>query len=223
MGDLFWNKVFGAVLGTLLAVFALREGAHMLVHPHELEEAAYPIEVPEENTGETEVVEQVDIGAALAAANPGSGETFARTLCGSCHTFVEGGPTLTGPNLWNVVNRDIAGVDGFAYTSAMQDQEGVWTYEHLWSYLESPARSVPGTAMTFAGLPREDQRANIIAYLGTLSANPVPFPEPLAAADEAPAADADATDTAPEDAEAPDAADAVDAAEPADAAPPEDE
>ena len=207
MGELFWNKVFGAGLATLLAVFALKEGAHMLVHPHELEEPAYVIEVPEETAdGGAVEAEPVDLGTLLAEANPNTGSTFARTLCGSCHNFEEGGPTITGPNLYDVVGRDVAAVD-FAFTAAMNDLGGEWSYEHLWTFLENPARAVPGTAMTFAGLAREDQRANVIAYLATLSSDPVPFPAPLAAEAEPGAADGadEAAGDEPED----DAADAA--------------
>jgi cytochrome c len=194
MGELFWNKVAGSVLGTLLVVFGLQEISHMIVHPHELEEAAYPIEVPEEGAGGAVEEAAPDIGALLAAANPTAGGTFARTLCGSCHTFEEGGAALTGPNLYNVVGRPVASFSGFAYSPAMQGHGGDWTYEALWAFLENPQRNVSGTAMTFAGLPREDQRANVIAFLSTLSATPAPFPAPLAAA--APAEEAAAPEAA---------------------------
>jgi cytochrome c len=211
MDGLFWNKIFGALLGTLLIVFGLNELSHMMVHPHEIEGEAYPIEIPEETGGGEEEAPPVDIGALLAAANPTTGATFARTLCGSCHTFAEGEPTLTGPNLWNIVDRPVASVD-FAFTSAMRDFGGDWTYERLWAYLEAPPRAVPGTAMTFAGLPREDQRANVIAYLATLSASPAPFPDPLPAAEpEAPEATAEATGE-PTDAPAEESAEPADEA-----------
>jgi cytochrome c len=189
------NKILGAVLGTFLIMFGLNEAAHMLVHPHELEEAAYPIEVPEGGaSGAEDGAAAVDIGALLAAADPARGATFARTLCGACHTFDEGGGTLTGPNLYDIVGRPVASVD-FAFTPAMKNHGGEWSYEALWAFLEAPPRVTPGTAMTFAGLTREDQRANVIAYLGTLAASPVPFPDPLPAEEPAEAGgegDADA-------------------------------
>lgn len=197
MGDLFWNKVIGAGLGTLLAVFALKEGAHMLVHPHELEEPAYPIAVAEDAGGSDEAeVMETDVGAMLAAADPARGGTFARTLCGSCHTFDQGEPTLTGPNLWNLVDRPVASMD-FTYTPAMHDFGGEWTYERLWTYLEAPQRVVPGTAMTFAGLANEGQRANVIAFLGTLSDNPAPFPAPHMTEEAAPEGAATDEEAAP--------------------------
>lgn len=178
MGELFWNKIIGAILATFLTVFALTELSHMLIHPHELEEPAYPIEVPdmENGGGEPEVV---DVGLLLREASVASGENLAGTLCSSCHTFNEGGAASTGPNLWNVVGRTAGTKDGFAYSGAMTDYGQEWTYERLWSFIERPAGEVQGTAMTFAGLRRENQRADIIAYLGSLSDNPRPFPEPL--------------------------------------------
>jgi cytochrome c len=200
MGDLFWNKVFGALGGTFIAVIGLKEASHMLVHEHEIEQAAYVIEVPEDGGAAPVEEAPVDVGAALAAANPTVGDTFAHTLCGSCHTFDEGGATLTGPNLYGVVDRPVASHEGFTYTPAMQEHGGDWTYQRLWDYLAAPQKVVPGTAMTFAGLPREDQRANVIAYLGTLSHDPVPYPAPLPppapAEDAAPADDAATADAA---------------------------
>lgn len=212
MGDLFWNKLIGAFLGTWLALFAITEASHVLVHPHELEEAAYPIEVADEGSGPVEEDEAVDVGTMLAEADPDAGETFATTLCGTCHTFGQGEGALTGPNLWNVVGRSVGAVEGFNYSPAMQDHGGSWTYDLLWVYLERPQGEVPGTAMTFAGITRENQRANVIAYLATLSDDPVPFPEPAAAEEEM------SEETATEDAVAETVADEAEAATPEEAA-----
>ncbi|MGD2133503.1 MAG: cytochrome c family protein [Maricaulaceae bacterium] len=178
MGELFINKIIGAVLATFLTVFALTEVSHMLIHPHELEEPAYPIEVPEGGAtgGEPEIV---DIGLMLREASVESGANQADTLCSNCHTFNEGGGASTGPNLWGVVGRMAGTKEGFPFSGAMTEYGEEWTYEQLWAYLESPGRVVPGTAMSFGGLRRETQRADVIAYLGSLSDDPRPFPEPL--------------------------------------------
>lgn len=189
MGELFWNKIIGAVLATFLTVFALTEISHMLIHPHELEAPAYPIEVPEDATGGAAEAAPVDVGLMLREASADSGENLAGTLCGSCHTFNEGGAESTGPNLYNVVGRVAGAHPGFGFSGAMTDFGEEWTYENLWAYLERPSGLVPGTAMTFAGLRREGQRADIIAYLATLSPDPAPFPEPLP---DEPAAEEDA-------------------------------
>jgi cytochrome c len=183
-GDLFWNKIFGSILGTLLVVFALNEISHDLVHAATLEKPAYPIEVKEAPAGGAPAgpAQPDDVGALLAAANKDQGAQLAKTLCTSCHNFDENGANMTGPNLYGVVGRQVATHAGFNYTPAMKGKGGNWTYEALWTYLEAPQKVVPGTAMTFTGLPKKDQRANVIAYLSTLSHSPVPFPAPGAAA-----------------------------------------
>lgn len=121
-----------------------------------------------------------DLGTLLAASNAASGERTGK-LCASCHTFDRGGQNRTGPNLWGVVGRDIASA-GFAYSGAMTGQPGNWTYESLDHFLTSPAKAVPGTKMTFAGIRNPVDRANLLAWLGTLNAAPAPFPKALAQA-----------------------------------------
>jgi len=181
MGDLFWNKIFGAILGTFLVVFALNEVSHILYHPHELEEPAYVIEVAELGAGPVEPEGPFDLGAALMAASSSNGARQARK-CAACHTFEQGGSTLQGPNLWDVVGRQTANVEGFGYSGSLREFGGSWDYDRLWGFLENPRAYMNGTAMSFAGLRKEDDRADLIAYLQTLSASPVTFPAPLAAA-----------------------------------------
>lgn len=120
----------------------------------------------------------VDLGTLLAAADANAGKDKAKA-CVSCHDFTQGGPNRIGPNLWGVVGRDIGGHAGFAYSSVMTGAPGSWTYEQLFTYLASPARSMPGTKMSFAGLRRPEDRAAVIKYLATLGNSP-PLPQPQA-------------------------------------------
>ena len=120
---------------------------------------------------------QVDLATLLAAADVEKGRQTAR-VCTSCHTIDQSGQDRTGPGLWGVVGRDVASHGSFAYSSAIAAQPGSWTYERLDRYLANPAKAVPGTKMAFAGLRRAEDRANVIAFLGSLSATPVPFPKP---------------------------------------------
>jgi cytochrome c len=120
---------------------------------------------------------QVDLGTLLAAANVEKGRQTA-LVCTSCHTFDQGGQDRTGPNLWGVVGRNVGSHKTFTYSSAFAAQTGSWTYERLDSWLTNPAKAVPGTKMTFVGLRNPEDRANVIAFLSTLSASPVPFPKP---------------------------------------------
>nr|WP_245337431.1 cytochrome c family protein [Shinella sp. HZN7] len=115
----------------------------------------------------------------MATADATAGET-AFKKCASCHTSEKGGPNKVGPGLWDIVNRPVASHEGFSYSAGMttfsEGQKVVWDYDHLSYFLEAPKKHVPGTAMGFAGLKKNDERANLIAYLRTLSDNPAPLP-----------------------------------------------
>jgi cytochrome c len=193
---MMFTKVSGVLLATLLVIFGLKEAAHIVYHPHELEEPAYPIEVPEEVAGGAPVEEAgpVDFGTLIPAADPAAGEAAARK-CLACHTFNAGGPIITGPNLHDVLGRPAASVAGFSYSEAMRNFGSVWDYQTLYDYLENPRAYLPGTAMVFAGLPNEEERIAMIAYLRQINeAAAPPLPEPLAAAAPADAAAAAAAD-----------------------------
>ena len=122
--------------------------------------------------------------------------------CAACHTAEEGGANKVGPNLWNIVNRTVATAPDFGYSTAMTEYAdggaNSWTYAHLNGFLAAPKKFIKGTAMGFAGLKKTEDRADIIAYLRSLSASPAPLP-----ADEAPEAAAvtDATATSDTDAD----------------------
>lgn len=118
----------------------------------------------------------VDLGALLASADANAGKGKAR-VCAPCHDFAPGGPNRVGPNLWGVIGRKVASHPGFSYSPAMVAQQGAWTYDRLFTYLASPARAVPGTKMSFAGLGRPEDRAAVIKYLATLSNRPPPLPQ----------------------------------------------
>lgn len=110
----------------------------------------------------------------LASADVANGQRLARR-CIACHTMDEGGRTGVGPNLWDIVDRDIAAVDGFNYSDAMANTEGDWSLETLDAFLENPRRNMSGTRMADPGVRRGDHRADMIAYLATLSDNPQTF------------------------------------------------
>src|SRR5205085_11949057 len=119
-----------------------------------------------------------EIGTLLPSADPKAGEATAKK-CASCHDFTEGGPNKVGPNLYDVVDRPIASHPGFYYSDALGAKKAdKWTYENLNQWLISPKAWAPGTKMTYAGDKDDKDRANIIAYLSTLSKSPKPFPPP---------------------------------------------
>ncbi len=124
---------------------------------------------------------QVDLGTRLATADPAKGKRTAQ-VCASCHTFDQGGPNHTGPNLWGIVGRRRAAQPGFAYSPAMAKHGGSWTFDDLDTYLTSPAKFVPGNKMAFAGIRNPTDRANVVAYLASLSNSPLAFPKAKPAA-----------------------------------------
>jgi len=117
------------------------------------------------------------IGPLLAAANPDNGRSLAGRMCASCHNFAQGGPNGVGPNLYDIIGSPHAHVAGFNYSAAMRAQnEKPWDYEALNAFLAKPAQAITGTRMAFAGISSAAQRADVIAYLRSLSASPKPLP-----------------------------------------------
>ena len=96
--------------------------------------------------------------------------------CGACHTFEKGGPNRVGPNLFGIVGDNRGEGRGFNFSAAMKAKGGTWTYDELNKFLANPKGYIPGTAMSFAGLPKDSERADVIDYLHTLADNPVPLP-----------------------------------------------
>jgi cytochrome c len=164
--------------------------------------------------GESEVV------ALLATADPKQGEADAG-LCKVCHSFEKGGPVMVGPDLYDVIGRKIASVEGFAYTPALKAHEGEWTYEKLDPWLKNPQAFAPGTMMAFPGVPDAKKRADIIAFLRTKSDSPPPLPEAAPAVAPAEEAAPPAEEAAPPAEEAPPAAEEAAPSEEAPAAEPE--
>lgn len=176
------NKIAAAGLAALLLIFGLPQisaavfGGHHGGGDDELHLAYCCVEMETEAAPGHDDTPPFDLGAALASASVAGGERRSG-LCKSCHTFDEGGATGTGPNLYDIINRPVGSVSGFNYTSALKDIGGVWSYDRLDAYLKNSQAYVPGTAMV-QRFPKDDQRADLLAYLGSLSAAPAPYPAP---------------------------------------------
>jgi cytochrome c len=112
------------------------------------------------------------LGEALAAADPEKGAAVFDT-CRPCHSIDKGGATIIGPNLWGVVGRPVAHVDGYDYSEALRAFGGTWDVDRLDAFLANPQKLVPGSRMAFAGVPAVADRANLIAYLNQNSASPL--------------------------------------------------
>lgn len=197
MGELGFNKIFGAALATFLLIFGLNElatrlfgeGGHHGEHDYEsVNEWAsanfhgYRIPIVETSTGaDEEDVPVFDLGLMLAGADAAAGEKVLKSQCGNCHTWTEGGSNGTGPNLYAIIGTDIASKSGFNYSSALSGIDGNWTYEQMNAWLTKPQAFARGAKMNLAlSSPRKDKdRVNVIAYLASLSPNAPAFPDPL--------------------------------------------
>lgn len=146
-----------------------------------------PLALPEADGDDTSMLEPADAGghpvdveatdpvlAMITGASAEDGGRVARA-CRACHTFTRGGANRVGPNLWNMVDRDIASVEGFDYSDALGAEGGTWTWRRLWTYLENPRLDVPGGKMGFRGIADEEDRAAVIAWMGMLADDPSPF------------------------------------------------
>lgn len=194
---LFGNKLAAAVLTALLLFFGLPQLAGALVgggHHGGHGEVHFAYMPVDYKAGFAAAEGPVEVGPSLAEmmaeASPAVGENRIR-LCASCHSFEKGGANGTGPNLWDIVGRDVASVDGFAYSAALKDFGGQWTYERLDGYLKNSQSYIPGTAMV-QRVGKDKQRAEILTYLRTLSESPVAMPEIVKTEEPAPAAEEEA-------------------------------
>ena len=176
-----FNKTAGAVLGTALLVFGLAELRGIIYHAPAPAKPGYAIEVTETSKSEGEsggTAAKVSLGTLLASADPAKGQTIAKA-CQACHDFTKGGPNKVGPNLWGVVGRPIASHEGFAYSDSLKEHSGEnWTFEHLNTFVHDPKSFAPKTKMAFSGVKPDQQRADVLAFLRTLSDSPQPLPPP---------------------------------------------
>ncbi|MBJ3776864.1 c-type cytochrome [Acuticoccus mangrovi] len=204
------NKILGAVLGALVFVMGLSVLSEIIFAPHGLDTPGYLINI-DDSSAAAEAPKEVPFAVLLQQGDAGAGKAGAR-VCGACHNFEEGGPNGIGPHLWGVVGRPIASAEGFNYSSALKEYgaDKTWSYDELNGFIHAPQQDVPGTIMGFAGIKNDQDRANVVLFLKSISPDAPPLPEPPAAeepaadeaaAEEATAAAGDAEPAATEEAE----------------------
>lgn len=184
------NKGIAALLVGGILFFLTGLLGDILVHQASLEKPVLNIAAaPAASAGAAAPTGPAPIAPLLADADVKTGDQFAHRVCVACHTFDKGGKNGVGPNLYGVVGGPHDHEASFSYSPAMEKYKGQpWTFDALNQWLYKPNAYAPGTRMSFAGIANDKQRADVIAYLRSLSDSPVPLPKPEEAKAPAPAA-----------------------------------
>ena len=182
MSSFEFNKILAAIILALIVVVIISKVGDIIVDTNktDLKETAYIIDIPKSDAkvSSTSIATLEDIKPILdllAMASLESGEKIYKK-CSACHNYKKGSKAKIGPSLWNIINRSIASVDGYAYSSALSEFGGNWTYEELSNFLYKPKEYIQGTKMNFAGLKKAEDRADLILWLRQQSDNPVSLP-----------------------------------------------
>lgn len=173
------NVIAMMVLGAATVALGSSIVSGEVFRPHSPEKKGYAVEGVEEEAGATAAVAEVPIAVRMQTADAAKGaEVFKK--CASCHTIAQGGANGIGPNLWASMGKPHGHVAGFAYSDGLKAIPGNWDFENMDAWLKKPAAYAKGTKMSFAGLSKGEDRANVIAYLNAQGSN-LPLPAAPAA------------------------------------------
>ncbi len=176
------NKILASIIVAIIifVIIGLVGNFVVKINYDESQITAYNIDIHETSADSSTQTSTNDkmvesISLLLAGASLEQGEKIFKK-CGACHNYKKDGKSKIGPNLWDLINRQKASVSGFAYSKALSDYGGKWTFEELNEFLYKPKEYISGTKMNFAGLKNVKDRANLILWLKQQSDNPIPLP-----------------------------------------------
>ncbi len=178
----FDKLVIAIALAIFVGIFSANIGGFIYRTEQIPEKQGFKVELVDDSGGDAGGVKElpavIEIGKIMATADAKAGESVFNK-CAICHTAGKGEPNKVGPNLWGILGAKTAKHSDFQYSPAMAQRGAdgkVWTYEELYRYLFAPKKYIVGTKMAFAGLKKDEDRANVIAYLRSLADSPLPLP-----------------------------------------------
>lgn len=166
MSGLELNKIVAAILLASLIAMVVGVVSNILYKPElEVAQRGYQIKVAENDAPAGQVEKKpLDIEKLMANANAEAGAKAIKK-CVACHSFAQGGVSKAGPNLWKIVNAQKGQKTNFLYSKAMLAAGGTWDHESLFHFLQKPSKFIPETKMSFAGIRKPEEIADVIAYL----------------------------------------------------------
>ena len=175
MSSFEWNKIIASVLTAMIVAMASGILASQIVRPKHLEHPVYAPPGAEGGAAATSAAGAAQAAAGpepiaqyMAKADPVKGQLLAK-VCLQCHTFDKGGANKIGPNLWGIMQETIAGVPKYTFSAALLAHKGEkWDADKLNVWLYKPQEFAKGTKMTFPGLPKPQDRADVAAFLDSL-------------------------------------------------------
>ena len=176
MDGLEFSKILGVGCAGLLAFVGLGIASEGIVSVASLDEPAYGVEIAEAedgDKGEAEVLVAAVSAEALEAADADNGAGIFKGKCSACHNIEQGQPHKVGPTLYGVMGEPIGRMDDYSYSNALLEKDGDWQWTSMNGFLWNPKKWAPGTKMGFAGLRKEEDRVDVMAYLNSYSDKPI--------------------------------------------------
>ncbi len=166
------NKIMGSVFSIILFLLIIKNLSNILypvqeVTNHNNSEKVEISNLKSDNDIKEENIVELDIEDRLISANIADGKKFSKK-CVACHSFELDGPNKIGPNLYNIYSREIASITSYKYSKALISKTDKWDNKNLDSFLKNPKEWAPGTKMSYVGIKKGEDRANIIKYLQSL-------------------------------------------------------